>query len=59
MQRTMLLITHNVAVRFAISEENMVPNLTESASIDKEGVINITLTNLSADKAYDIRVMTV
>lgn len=34
--------------------EDMVPNLTESVSRDKDGIINITLTNLSADKAYDI-----
>ncbi len=37
-----------------VNEENMVPNLTESVSQDKDGVLNITLTNLSADKAYDI-----
>ncbi|MCR4960485.1 MAG: alpha-N-arabinofuranosidase [Lachnospiraceae bacterium] len=37
-----------------IDEENKVPNLTESVSLDKDGYINITLTNLSADKSYDI-----
>ncbi len=37
-----------------VEKDNMVPNLTESASLDKDGVLNITLTNLSADKAYDI-----
>ena len=37
-----------------LEEENMVPNLTESVSIDKKGKLHITLTNLSADKAYDI-----
>ena len=37
-----------------LEEENMVPSLTESVSIDKKGKLHITLTNLSADKAYDI-----
>lgn len=31
-----------------------VPNLTESASVDQDGRIHITLTNLSATEDYDI-----
>ena len=37
-----------------VDEENKVPNLHESASIDAEGRINITINNLSVDEAYDI-----
>ena len=36
------------------TDEWKIPNLTESVSIDKNGVINITVTNLSADKSYEI-----
>ena len=37
-----------------LEEENMVPNLTESVSVAKDGKIHITLTNLSLKKAYSI-----
>lgn len=36
------------------TDEFAIDNLSESASIDSEGRINLTLTNLSLDKAYDI-----
>lgn len=36
------------------TDEFKIPNLTESVSIDENGVINITVTNLSADKSYEI-----
>ena len=37
-----------------LDEENQVPNLHESVSVDGEGRINITINNLSIDEAYDI-----
>jgi alpha-N-arabinofuranosidase len=37
-----------------VEEENQVPNLHESVSIDAEGRINITINNLSVSEAYDI-----
>ena len=37
-----------------VDEENQVPNLHESVSVDDEGRINITINNLSIDEAYDI-----
>jgi alpha-N-arabinofuranosidase len=38
-----------------IEEENQVPNLYESVSVDAQGKINITLNNLSVSDAYDIQ----
>ncbi len=40
--------------QIGLEEQNMVPNLTESVSLGKDGKIHITMTNLSIDKAYDI-----
>ena len=37
-----------------LEKENMVPNLTESVSLGKDGKIHITMTNLSVDEAFDI-----
>ena len=37
-----------------VEDENQVPNLHESVSIDAEGRINITINNLSVSEAYDI-----
>ena len=37
-----------------LEEQNMVPNLTESVSVGKDGKMHITLTNLSIKKAYSI-----
>ena len=37
-----------------LEEENKVPNLNESVSIDSEGRINITINNLSITDAYDV-----
>ena len=36
------------------TDKNKVPNLTESASVDADGIVNITLNNLSCDEDYDI-----
>lgn len=40
--------------KVGLEEDNMVPNLTESVSIDKNGKLHITLTNQSADKSFPI-----
>lgn len=37
-----------------LEANNMVPNLTESVSIDKNGKIHVTVTNLSIKKAYSV-----
>ena len=37
-----------------VEEENLVPNLHESVSVDQQGKINITLNNLSVSESYDI-----
>lgn len=37
-----------------VEDENQVPNLHESVSVDAEGRINITINNLSVSEAYDI-----
>ena len=40
--------------QIGLEEQNMVPNLTESVSLGKDGKIHITMTNLSVDKDYEI-----
>lgn len=40
-----------------LEDEYMVPNLTESASVDENGTIHITLTNLSCSESYDIEAL--
>jgi alpha-N-arabinofuranosidase len=40
--------------KIGVEEENMVPNLHESASIDEQGRVNITINNLSVSESYDI-----
>lgn len=37
-----------------LEEKNMVPNLNESVSMDAEGTIHITITNLSATDSYPV-----
>ena len=37
-----------------VTADESVPNLTESVSVDKNGVMHITVTNLSVDESYDI-----
>ncbi|MDD7740306.1 MAG: alpha-L-arabinofuranosidase C-terminal domain-containing protein [Lachnospiraceae bacterium] len=37
-----------------VEENNMVPNLTESVSVDANGVMHITMTNLDLENAYPI-----
>ena len=40
--------------QIGLQEQYMVPNLTQSVSVDKNGTLHITVTNLSADEGYDI-----
>ena len=37
-----------------VEEENKIPNLHESVSVDEEGRINVTINNLSSSEDYDI-----
>lgn len=37
-----------------LEEDNMVPNLSESVSVDGDGVMHITMTNLDLEKDYTI-----
>ncbi len=41
--------------KIGAEEKYQVPNLTESASLGKDGKIHVTLTNLSSTDAYDLR----
>lgn len=54
-QDAQLVDSHIETETIGLEEENMVPNLTESVSVDLEGLVHITLTNLSIDKSYDIQ----
>ena len=40
--------------RFGLEDEYMVPNLTESVSVDANGVLHITMTNVDLEKAYPV-----
>ena len=37
-----------------LEDEYMVPNLTESVSVDANGVLHITMTNVDLEKAYPV-----
>lgn len=37
-----------------VENEWQVPNLTESVSITSDGVLHLTMTNLSAEESFDI-----
>ena len=49
-----LLDSYIETKEIGVEDRNMVPNLTESVSVDKNGKIHITLTNLSISEDYDI-----
>ncbi len=49
-----LVQSHVDTKEIGLEEANMVPNLTESASVDAEGVLHITMTNLSTTESYEI-----
>lgn len=40
--------------QIGLEEDYFVSNLNESVSVDKEGKVNITITNLSCEESYDI-----
>ncbi|MCD7764529.1 MAG: alpha-N-arabinofuranosidase [Lachnospiraceae bacterium] len=42
------------AAPIGLETENYVPNLTESVSVDQDGVLHITVANLSLEEAYEI-----
>ena len=49
-----LLDSYIETKEIGVEDGNKVPNLTESVSVDKNGKIHITLTNLSITEDYDI-----
>lgn len=53
-QEATLVESHLDTKNVGIEEENQVPNLHESVSVDAEGRINITINNLSLNESYDI-----
>lgn len=49
------LVDSNIETQqIGLEEEYQVPNLTESVSVDADGVLHITLTNLSIEDSYEI-----
>ena len=52
-----LLDSYIETEQIGLEDANMVPNLTESVSVAKDGKIHITVTNLSIKKAYSIDAM--
>lgn len=53
-QNADLLDSYMETISVGVEEENKVPNLHESVSIDKNGTINITINNLSIEEAYNV-----
>ena len=43
--------------KIGMQEEEMVPNVQESVSVDEEGVITITLNNLSLTQAQEMEIV--
>jgi alpha-N-arabinofuranosidase len=58
-QGAQLLESTLVDVAEGGNENYKIPTLTESVSVDKDGVITITLNNLTLDKAEEVEVLTV
>lgn len=54
-QEATLLESYIKTTEIGLEEEYKVPNLHESVSKDKEGVIHITINNLSLSESYDIQ----
>ena len=54
-QNNELLESSVMTDSIGLDEEYMVPNLQESVSVDENGVIYVTLNNLSESEAYDVR----
>ena len=53
-QENDLLASSLETEQVGLEEEYMVPNLTESVSIDADGVLHITMTNVDLEKAYPV-----
>ena len=53
-QNATLLDSFIETKQIGLEEEYMVPNLNESVSIDEEGTVHITLSNLSLEEGYTI-----
>ena len=53
-QDAMLVDSHIDTETIGVEEEYQVPNLTESVSVDENGVLHITVTNLSLTEDYEI-----
>lgn len=53
-QDAVLVDSHIETKQIGEEETYMVPNLTESVSVDKDGVMHITITNLSVSEDYEI-----
>ncbi|MCR2021335.1 alpha-N-arabinofuranosidase, partial [Blautia pseudococcoides] len=49
-----LLESHMDTKTIGVDDAYHVPNMTESVSVDTEGVMHLTITNLSLDEAYDV-----
>lgn len=49
-----MLLSSSIETETIGLDEYQVPNLSESVSLDSEGVMHITLANLSTDQSYDI-----
>lgn len=54
-QEATLLESFIKTTEIGLEDECKVPNLHESVSIDKDGVIHITINNLSLTESYDIQ----
>ncbi len=53
-QDAMLLDSNIEVEEVGLEDHNMVPNLSESVSIDEQNVMHITVTNLDLEKSYPI-----
>ncbi len=53
-QDATLIESHLETQKVGLEESNMVPNLSESVSMDENGVIHITLTNLDLHESYPV-----
>ena len=53
-QENDLLASSLETEQVGLEDEYMVPNLTESVSVDANGVLHITMTNVDLEKAYPV-----
>lgn len=53
-QENELLASSLETEQVGLEEEYMVPNLTESVSVDADGVLHITMTNVDLEHAYPV-----